>query len=361
MFINLKGRGSFTNGMIINKWRILKLRRKLNKRIIRRFVVMMVMSSIFATLTACSSKEGTSKKEDAVRMAYFPNITHAQALVMKQQGVLEKELGEGVNVTWTSFNAGPAEIEAIFAGEIDIGYIGPVPAVSANVKSNGNVSVIAGATNGGAVLVTRKDVTIHSVKELDGLKVAIPQLGNTQHLALLHLLSENQMKPVSEGGKVNVIAASNADIKVMLDNGEVDAALVPEPWGSILEHDIQANLILDYKDIWRNGDYATAVVVVNNEFAKEHPDIVNSFLKVHKDTTIYINENLDEAKTLVNQEIQSVTGKDFDKNILNQSFDRLIVSDEIPRDSILDFANLSKEEGFIEEVPSIESLIYQKK
>lgn len=61
---------------------------------------------------------------------------------MKNQGTLEEKWKDKCNVSWTSFNAGPAEMEAIFAGEIDLGYIGPVPALSANVKSNGEVKII---------------------------------------------------------------------------------------------------------------------------------------------------------------------------------------------------------------------------
>ena len=326
----------------------------------RKFLILlMLIVSMLVMSTGCGTGNNSSTKDGKtnVRIAYFPNITHTQALVMKNQGTVEKTLGEEANVTWTAFNAGPAEVEAIFAGEIDLGYIGPVPAVSANVKSNGDVSIIAGATNGGAVLVSRKDLTIHSVNELSGLKVAIPQLGNTQHLSLLHLLAENNMKTTTNGGDVEVVAAENADIKTMMDNGQIDTALVPEPWGSILQNDIGANIVLDYKDIWRNGDYSTAVVVVNNDFAKKHPDIVEKFLQTHKDATVYINENLDEAKEIVNTEIEEATGKSFDKTILDSAFERLIISEEISTESILDFANLSKEEGFIDKVVEEESLI----
>lgn len=325
----------------------------------RKFLaaVTLLMSVLVISIGCSTNNAGTKGAKTDVRVAYFPNITHTQALVMKNQGALEKTLGEEANVKWTAFNAGPAEVEAIFAGEIDLGYIGPVPAVSANVKSNGDVSVIAGATNGGAVLVSKKDLSIHSVNELSGLKVAVPQLGNTQHLSLLHLLSENNMATTTNGGDVEVVAAANADIKTMMDGGQIDAALVPEPWGSILENDIGANIVLDYKDIWRNGDYSTAVVVVNNDFAKAHPDIVEKFLQAHKDATVYINENLEEAKGIVNTEIEATTGKSFDKAILDSAFERLIISEEISEESILDFANMSKEEGFIDKMPSEDNFI----
>ncbi len=325
--------------------------------------VMLILISVFAICIGCGTNQGGSRNAEGgktdVRVAYFPNITHTQALFLKNQGIIEKALGAETNVTWTAFNAGPAEVEAIFAGEIDLGYIGPVPAISANVKSDGDVSIIAGATNGGTVLVSGKDVSISSVTELSGLKVAVPQLGNTQHLSLLQMLSENNMKTSTNGGDVELIAAANADIKTMMDNGQINAALVPEPWGSILQNDISANVVLDYKDIWRDGDYSAAVVIVNNDFGKKHLDIVEKFLQAHKDATVYINENLEEAKEIVNKEIQEATNKSFDQTILDSAFNRLIISETIPVESIWDFANLSKEEEFIHKLPSEDTLIDQ--
>src|SRR5215469_16794564 len=72
-----------------------------------------------------------------IRVGAFPNITHAQAMVGKANGWFDKALGSGVKVQWTSFNAGPAAIEALFAGTIDMTYVGPNPAINGYVRSNG--------------------------------------------------------------------------------------------------------------------------------------------------------------------------------------------------------------------------------
>lgn len=315
----------------------------------KRCVMICAILLFILSFTACG-KENTSGKK-VLRMAYFPNITHTQALVMKSKGLLEEKLGEEYEITWTAFNAGPAEVESIFAGEIDMGYIGPVPAINAYVKSKGDVQIISNATNGGAILVTRKDLVIQDISELSGLKVAIPQLGNTQHLSLLHLLSEYNLQTTDKGGTVEIAAVANADIKSLMDQGELDAALVPEPWGSILINDIGANLVLDYNEVWREGNYPTAVVLASNDFSKENPEVVERFLEINKETTDWINNNLEEAKKLVNEEIKKATSKAIEEDILDQAFTRLIVTDEIPTEAIFDFANLNLEEGFITELP----------
>ena len=72
---------------------------------------------------------GSKGEDQEVSVGYFNNVTHPQALYMKSQKTLEESLGTEKKVKWTAFNAGPAEVEALFSGDIDIGYIGPVPAV----------------------------------------------------------------------------------------------------------------------------------------------------------------------------------------------------------------------------------------
>jgi len=297
---------------------------------------------------------GCGKKEDGpleVKIAYFPNITHSQALVMKDQNLLQDKLGEEVNVEWINFNAGPDEITAMFAGEIDMGYIGPVPAINAYIKSKGDMNIIAGATNAGAVLLTRSDLELSSVKELAGLTVAIPQLGNTQHLSLLNLLSENGLVTKDAGGDVDVIAAENADIKNLMEQGTIDAALVPEPWGSILELQIGANILLDYDEVWMEGNYPTAVVIVSKDFLDNHQDIVNQFLEAHEDATLFVNENPEEAKEIINRQIEEVTQKPIENEVLETALKRLVITSETSFDVIHEFAKLNLQEGFINELP----------
>ncbi len=299
-------------------------------------------------LTGCSGGGGKSTE---LHMACFPNITHAQALVMKNRQTLEKELEGKYDVTWTTFTAGSSEVEALFAGEIDIGYIGPVPAVNGNVKSHGDLTVIAGAADAGAVMVKAAGSDITDVASLDGKTVAIPQIGNTQHLCLLALLSENGLAPVSEGGTVEVVAVDNSNLRNMFDQGNVDAALVPEPWGTILTAADNVDLMLDYEDIYLNGDYPVALVVVRNEFLEEHPDAVEAFLKAHAAVTEEINTDLDGTADAMIEEIDKLTGGSFDKDIVLSAFSRTKVTTGLNEEALAAFAETSYEQGFITDLP----------
>lgn len=309
-----------------------------------------IMAVLFILLTALGGCGKSEEKATTVNMGYFNNITHAQALLMKAEGKLESAFGEGVTVNWNAFNAGPAEVEALFSGAIDIGYIGPVPAINANVKSGGDVVILSSATKGGAVLVGRQGSGIKEVKDLSGKVVAIPQIGNTQHLSLLQLLSENGMKPKSEGGDVTVSAVENADVANMMERGDIDAALVPEPWGATLLEK-GAELLLDYNEIYMQGQYDVAVVVVRKEFMEANPELVETFLKEHEAATAKVNDDTQTALKTINEEMDRATGKSLSENIITEAFGRIGVSTELNKESVTGFATISKEQGLISELP----------
>lgn len=308
--------------------------------------ILFVMLMVLASMSGCGKSD---EKATTVNMGYFNNITHAQALLMKAEGKLESSFGEDITVKWNAFNAGPAEVEALFSGAIDIGYIGPVPAINANVKSNGDVVILSSATKGGAVLVGRKGSGIKDVKDLSGKVVAIPQIGNTQHLSLLQLLSDNGLKPASEGGDVTVSAVENADVANMMERGDIDAALVPEPWGATLLGQ-GAELLMDYDDIYMQGQYDVAVVVVRKEFMEANPELVEKFLKEHEEATKKVNEDTSTLKT-INEELDRATGKSLSDTIISEAFGRIGVSTELNRESVMGFANISKEQGLISDLP----------
>ncbi|MDR0233933.1 MAG: aliphatic sulfonate ABC transporter substrate-binding protein [Zoogloeaceae bacterium] len=301
---------------------------------------------VCAVIAACGKDSGNVPQ---VRVAYFPNITHAQALVMKGEGILERKL-EDVEVIWRPFNAGPAEIEALFAGEIDIGYIGPVPAISGYVQSDGDLRIIAAASNGGSALVVKKGSGINAIADLRGKTVAVPQFGNTQHLNLLGLLQANNLARTASGDIVKVVQSSNADIVNLMDQDRIDAAFVPEPWGSIMELKYSADVLLDYDQVDARGIPSTAVVIVARDFLDRHRDIVEKFMEAHKEATLYINEN-PSAREVVNAQIAEVTQARIEADILESAFKRLEITYQIPAESIMNFAKTGVDEKFISKLP----------
>lgn len=306
-----------------------------------------LLTALLMTVTLASCSSGQSSGTQTVRIGYFPNITHAQALVGKADGTFAEAFGEGVTIDWKMFNAGPSEVEALFAGEVDIGYIGPGPAINAYIKSEGDVVVIAGATSAGAVLVARAGSGIESVKDLAGRKIAVPQYGNTQDLILRNLLKENGLADTAAGGTVEILQVENPDVQTLFEKGELDAAFVPEPWGSLLVEKAKAEIVLDYNEVWRDGEYPVAVVVVRKEFLEEHPDLVEEFLTAHTKIGDYIVNNPAEAKKAVNKEIKELTGKSISDSVLDSAFDRVVISNDPNRDALMDMIQFSVDAGIL--------------
>jgi len=332
-----------------------------NSRGFKFSILLLVGITLLGGLTGCSSKKTENEavktvKAVNVRVGYFPNITHSQALVGRELGTFQKAVGAENKIDWKLFNAGPSEIEALFAGAIDIGYIGPGPAINGYAKSKGDLQIIAGATDAGAIFVSRKGLVIKNLKDLSGKKIAVPQFGNTQDLTLRSILTANGLKDKTKGGTVEISQAANADILTLLQKGDIDAALVPEPWGSRLIKDANANIILDYKDVFRDGKYTTAVVVVRTEFLKNHPQIVENFIKNHVETTDYINKNPEEAKKIVNKQITELTKKAIATDVLDAAFKRLTVTNDPEKDSVFDFVKSSVKEGFLKTEPDTKDL-----
>lgn len=314
-------------------------------------ILIACLLSILVFSVGCGSN--TNADINSVRIAHFPNITHSQALLQKsddQSFILRDKAGKEIPTEWKSFNAGPAEVEALLAGEVDIGYIGPGPALNAFAKSKGDVVIIAGVTNAGAILVARPDLIEMDLKAvLANHKIAVPQFGNTQDLCLRNLLEQNNLQDTAKGGTVEIVQAENPDIKTLLEQKSIDAAFVPEPWGARLVNEVGARIVLDEKGVWRNGEYTTAVVVVRKEFLQKHADLVEAFLKNHVEATLKMQQDLDKNKAIVNQQIAALTKKSLPEKVLDDAFARMAVTYNPQKDSVVDMAEMAFKAGFSRE------------
>jgi len=188
---------------------------------------------------------------ETVRFGHFPNITHVQALVAHNlsrqgKGWFEQRLGDGVNVEWYVYNAGPSAMEAIFAKSIDLTYVGPGPALNAYTKSRGDeIRIIAGAAEGGAALVVQSDSALKTAADFRGRKIATPQLGNTQDIAARAWLSAGGLSIRQNGGDAKVLPTANPDQLQLFKQGLVDAVWTVEPWVSRLELEAGGKILIN--------------------------------------------------------------------------------------------------------------------
>lgn len=281
----------------------------------RRALGLFVTGSLAA---ACGGGSGGS----SLRLGYFPNITHAAALVGVEDGTFARHLG-GTKLETFTFNAGPAAIEALLSGSLDASYIGPNPAINGFVKSRGEgVRIVAGATSGGAFLVVKPDIS--GPAELKGKQVASPQLGGTQDVALrTWLKSQGFTTDAAGGGDVSVTPQENAQTLERFREGALAGAWVPEPWASRLVLEGGGKVLVDERDLWPNRQYTTTVLLVRVQFLKDHPEQVEALLRGHVEVTGWVEKNRKEAQTKVNAALEKLTGKKIADEVISRAFESL--------------------------------------
>jgi NitT/TauT family transport system substrate-binding protein len=296
--------------------------------------------------------------QGTVRLGFFPNLTHAQALVGLGNNTFATALGSGVKLEPKPFNAGPAAIEALLAGELDLTYIGPNPAINAYVKTKGqSVRIIAGSASGGVSFIVRPESNITSAKDLDGKKIATPQLGNTQDVALRKYINEAGLKSKEQGGTVEVIPTENPNILQLFENKQIDGAWVPEPWATRLIVEKKGKLFLDERTIWPDGRFVITHLLVSTKFLTEKPELVKAVLSAHLQITQDIQKNPAGFKKVINDQLKALGSAALPDAIIDASLPRIEFLIDPLRSSLLKSADGAFDLGFLgKERPNLENL-----
>jgi len=305
-----------------------------------------------ALLAACGTSSGSPSdgKATEVRLGYFPNITHATALIGVEEGLFGKHLGPDITLKTTTFNAGPSAIEAIFSGAIDATYVGPNPAINGWAQSKGKaMNVIAGAASGGAFLVVKPQ--INGVEDLKGKKVGTPQLGNTQDVALRYWLAEHGLEADTKGGgEVSVVPQENSQNLQTFITGDIDGAWLPEPWASRFIQEGGGKVLVDERDLWPDGQFVVTHLIVRQEFAKQHPDAVKKLLEAHVEANALIAADPDGAAQTVNAAVEKLTGKALAQELLHSAFKNITFTNDPVASSLVGSADHATKVGLLDPV-----------
>ena len=272
---------------------------------------------------------GSAAEKITVRIGHFPNVTHAQGLVAQAfsrqgKGWFEERLGPGVQIQWYTYNAGPSAMEALFAGSLDLTYVGTGPALNAHFKARGSeIRVISGAANGGSTLVT-KDNSINKPADFRGKRIATPQMGNTQDIACRAWLKQQGFRVTQTGGDVLVIPTANPDQLSALQSGNVDAVWTVEPWVTRLEKEANAKVFLE------DNNSITTWLVSSVKFLKEHPDLAKKIANANQELTQWINSHPTEAEKMIVDELKAETKTVVSPEMVSGSLKRIKLTTEVP-------------------------------
>lgn len=307
-------------------------------------------------LTSFQMRRRAAADSDELRIGYFPNITHAQALIAQQMEFegrpwFAPRLPAGTKIFWQPYNAGPAAMEGLTLGTIDMSYVGPSPAIMAYIQRGGSVRIVAGSAEGGAALVVRQDVFAKDAKDFVGKVIATPQLGNTQDVACRAWLIQNGVPVTTNGGEAQIVPTKNPDQLSLFKAGTLEAAWTVEPWVSRLELEGGGKIFRE------DFDTVTTVLASATETISRRKPMLDAFAKAHAELTAWINAHPEESKVLLQRALTRETKTDFPQRIVNNAFPRIRFVSEANLPSLKSYVEAGYTAGLIPEKIDVRRLV----
>jgi NitT/TauT family transport system substrate-binding protein len=306
------------------------------------FLALLLLAAVVAVAGCARSPDPAKDAAAPVRLGYFGNLTHAQAVLGVDSGEFAKAIAPAPLQTHV-FNAGPSLIEALLAGEIDVGYVGPGPALNANDVTRGRgIRIISGAAADGVIIVARRGSGITRLADLAGRKIATPQHGNTQDIAARYFL----MHTLGQSDLSTVVPIPNSEQSGMMVRGQIDAAWSPEPWGSRLMAETGATLVAEEKGLWPAGHFALTLVVTTPEFLRDHPDVLRRLLAVHQRWTRRLQDNPMQYLPELQTALARLNGKKLPLPVLAAAIKRVRFTDDPMESTVRTMGQMAYDLGF---------------
>ena len=292
------------------------------------------------------SHSPSDTENKSLRIAYFPNIGHIVPIVGVEQEFFEERLGN-TTIKPRVFDSGPQAIESLFAGSIDLAYVGPGPAINGFLNSDGNIRILSGAASGGASFITHPDSDIQDITDFDGKRIAAPQIGNTQDVSLRNTLELYNLSTAERGGSVIVYNIPNSDIYTLFTKGDIDGAWVAEPWATILEIELGGNRLFYEEDLWADGTFASVLLVGDIRYVKENPMLVSDFISAHNDAIMWIEQNPTDTRDIFNNFLDSYLGQPLSNDTVDIALSNIEVTADPLSESINEFAKQADALGYL--------------
>ena len=294
-----------------------------------------------------ANPDGTTR-ENKIRVAYFPNITHIVPIVGLEKGTFANAIGKETIIEPVLFDSGPQVTESIFAGSVDIAYVGPGPAINGFLKSeHHDVKILSGAASGGVSFIVHPNSKINSAEDFKGKRIAAPQIGNSQDISLRTYLADNGLKPAEKGGSVIILNVPNSDIYTLFAKGDIDAAWVAEPTATLLVQKLNGTRLFDEKDMWPDQKFASVLLIAKEDYVNQHPQVIQKWLEAHQQTIDWINSNPEQTRIIFNQFLKRELGKSLPDKLIDESLSKLQITSDPIVSSIETFAKRADSLGYL--------------
>lgn len=332
----------------------------------RKILLSLTAVILLGILAACGTSDATSGEGNSngdsgssegktVKIGYFPNINHVPAMIAKEKEFYQKNLPDGTTLEYMTFPDGAAFMTALKTGDIDAGLVGPGPAMN-NYTNGADVKMIAGGSTGGTVVLAREGSGIESVEDLPGKTFITPRVGCTHDVQFETYMKEHGITSERTGGEMVHQTGKPAQYEAMFETGKIDVAVAPEPWGSVLEQNTGAKVIIEPDEISFGETLPASVLVTSNALIEENPELVQGIVDAHKEATTFIEENPEEAKEITMKDIEEVTGQALEKSVIDSSWENIGFTTNLVPEEIQAFGDASHDLQFLKEKPDFSDL-----
>lgn len=275
-----------------------------------------------------------SKNPSEISVAYIPSDHEAALFVALSQNSFSKA---GLKVKSIQMSTGSDVISAVASGDIDIGYVGVVPALTG--ISQGEPIKIVGAVNlDGSGIVVGSNSNLTTIPDLKGTKMASPGVSSIQQVLLLYELQKYNMT----ANDLDILQVNIFMLPSTLASKKVDAYIAYQPFVSLLPYRNMGKVMMYSDQILK--DHPCCVIIARQEFIDDHPDELQTFLNVHQNATDFVNNNQNETANLISTQI--TTNPDLEKMSLPHT---VFVSkvDKTFQANVMNFLKIEQELGYM--------------
>ncbi|MFD0824311.1 ABC transporter substrate-binding protein [Neobacillus sp. M.A.Huq-85] len=260
----------------------------------RKHVSGFVLTILFILLLAgCSSsigKTNAQNKNEPVEVNIALNGKMGPLAIAREKGWFEEEFKAlNAKVKWSEFTSGPPLLESLASNRVDLSFLGD-GALIAGIDKNLPFEVIGqtGTGESNVRILVQKNGDIKNVNDLKGKTVGVP-LGTTAQVYLIKALKANDLTI----NDVKLINLQPDDAQAAFQSKKLDAWAAWNPYylnnvekGNAIALDVNKKI------------FAPGAIIARNDFAKEHPDLVQAYLRVYKKAADWQIANPNEASKI---------------------------------------------------------------
>ncbi|WP_071393947.1 ABC transporter substrate-binding protein [Bacillus tuaregi] len=264
--------------------------KKNRKRLIGSVFIFIIAIFLIGCSTGVSSSTQKGKKDESIVVNIALNGKMSPLTIGRDKGWFEEEFSKlNAKIEWSEFTSGPPLLESLAANHVDISFLGD-GALIAGLDKDLPFEVIAQTSNGksNVRIITPNDSEIKSIEDLKGKKVGVAS-GTTGHVYLAKALKYHGLTL----DDVRIINLQPDDAQSAFETKQLDAWAVWEPYKTNnVEKGIAKELNVDGEIL------APGAIIARTGFAKEHPEMVEAYLKAYKKSADWRIEHPDEASEI---------------------------------------------------------------